>query len=69
MFGSSNIVDRTEDCGNGFGWSIIEWDNDDFYGYGYDDEQDALCDGAADDATAAEATLADATAKASCYTK
>ena len=24
MFGSSNIVDRTEDCGNGFGWSIIE---------------------------------------------
>ena len=32
MFGSSNIVDRTEDCGNGFGWSIIEWDNDDLYG-------------------------------------
>jgi len=36
MFGSSNIVDRTEDCGNGLGWSIIEWDDDDFYGYAYE---------------------------------
>ena len=25
---TSNVVDRTEDCGNGFGWSIIEWPND-----------------------------------------
>ena len=32
MFGSSNTVERTEDCGNGFGWSIIEWYNDDLYG-------------------------------------
>ena len=36
MFGSSNIVDRTEDCGNGFGWSIIQWDNDDLYGSEYE---------------------------------
>ena len=36
MFGSSKIVDRTEDCGNGFGWSIIEWDNDDLYGSDYE---------------------------------
>ena len=36
MFGNSKIVDRTEDCGNGFGWSIIEWDNDDLYGSEYE---------------------------------
>ena len=26
MFGNAKIVDRTEDCGNGFGWSIVEWE-------------------------------------------
>jgi hypothetical protein len=31
MLSGSKIVDRMEDCGNGYGWSIIEWDND-FYG-------------------------------------
>ncbi len=36
MFGSSNIVDRTEDCGNGFGWSIIEWVDDSLYGNDYE---------------------------------
>ncbi len=44
MFGSSNIVDRTEDCGNGFGWSIIEWENDSLYGNDY--ELAVLRDGA-----------------------
>ena len=28
-------VDRVEDCGNGFGWSIINWD-DEFYGNCYE---------------------------------
>ena len=36
MFGSSKIVDRTEDCGNGFGWSIIKWDKPDLYGSEYE---------------------------------
>tara|TARA_Y100000589_G_scaffold10466_1_gene8691 strand:- start:121 stop:411 length:291 start_codon:yes stop_codon:yes gene_type:complete len=36
MFGSSNIVDRTEDCGNGFGWSIIEWVDDSLYRNDYE---------------------------------
>ena len=36
MFGSSKIVDRTEDCGNGFGWSIIEWVDDSLYGNDYE---------------------------------
>jgi len=31
MFGSSNTVERIEDCGNGFGWSIIEWVDDSLY--------------------------------------
>ena len=35
MFGHANIVDRVEDCGNGFGWSIINWD-DEFYGNCYE---------------------------------
>jgi len=26
MFGDSKIVECVEDSGNGFGWSIIEWD-------------------------------------------
>ncbi len=29
-------VDRTEDCGNGFGWSIIKWDKPDLYGSEYE---------------------------------
>ena len=37
MFGSSKIVDRTEDCGNGFGWSIIKGGFDGLlYGEGYE---------------------------------
>jgi len=36
MFGSSIIVDRTEDCGNGFGWSIIEWVDDSLYHNDYE---------------------------------
>ena len=36
MFGSSNTVERTEDCGNGFGWSIIEWVDDSLYGNDYE---------------------------------
>ena len=37
MFGSSKIVDRTEDCGNGFGWSIIKGGFDGLlYGDGYE---------------------------------
>ena len=37
MFGSSNIVDRTENCGNGFGWSIIKGGFDGLlYGDGYE---------------------------------
>ena len=37
MFGSSNIVDRTENCGNGFGWSIIKGGFDGLlYGEGYE---------------------------------
>ena len=36
MFGSSKIVDRTEDCGNGFGWSIIEWVDDSLYHNDYE---------------------------------
>ena len=36
MFGSSKIVDRTEDCGNGFGWSIIEWVDDSLYRNDYE---------------------------------
>ena len=31
MLAGSKIIDRIEDCGNGYGWSILEWD-DDFYG-------------------------------------
>jgi hypothetical protein len=31
MFGSCKCVERIEDCGNGFGFSIIEWEDDDFY--------------------------------------
>ena len=29
-------VDRVEDCGNGFGWSIIEWEDDSLYGNDYE---------------------------------
>ena len=36
MFGHANIVDRVEDCGNGFGWSIIEWVDDSFYANDYE---------------------------------
>jgi hypothetical protein len=36
MFGSSSTVERTEDCGNGFGWSIIEWVDDSLYGNDYE---------------------------------
>ena len=36
MFANSKIVDRTEDCGNGFGWSIIEWEDDSLYGNDYE---------------------------------
>ena len=31
-----NIVDRTEDCGNGFGWSIVEWEDDSLYANDYE---------------------------------
>ena len=31
-----NIVDRTEDCGNGFGWSIVKWEDDSLYGNDYE---------------------------------
>jgi hypothetical protein len=34
MLNAKNI-DRVEDCGNGFGWSIIHWD-DNFYGSCYE---------------------------------
>ena len=44
MFGSSKIVDRTEDCGNGFGWSIIEGGFDGLL-YGNDYEFAVLRDG------------------------
>ena len=36
MFGHANIVDRVEDCGNGLGWSIIEWVDDSLYGNDYE---------------------------------
>ena len=26
------VIDQTEDCGNSFGWSIIEWKEDSLYG-------------------------------------
>ncbi len=35
MFANSKNVDRVEDCGNGFGWSIIHFD-DEFYGNCYE---------------------------------
>ena len=36
MFGHTNIVDRVEDCGNGLGWSIIEWVDDSLYSNDYE---------------------------------
>jgi len=35
MLANSKIVWRVEDCGNGYGWSIIHW-FDDFYGNCYE---------------------------------
>ena len=36
MLLNSNIVDRVEDCGNGYGWSIIRWHDDFVYGNLYE---------------------------------
>ena len=36
MLLNSNIVDRVEDCGNGYGWSIIRWYDDFVYGECYE---------------------------------
>jgi len=36
MLANSKIVDRTEDCGNGLGWSIIQWEDDSLYGNDYE---------------------------------
>ena len=44
MFGNAKIVDRVEDCGNGFGWSIVEWEDDSLYANDY--ELAVLRDGA-----------------------
>ena len=29
-------IERVEDCGNGFGWSIIRFENDDLYSSDYE---------------------------------
>ena len=36
MLSNSNIIDRVEDCGNGYGWSIIQWFDDFCYGNCYE---------------------------------
>ena len=36
MLANSNIVDRVEDCGNGYGWNIIQWLDDFCYGNHYE---------------------------------
>jgi len=36
MLANSKIIDRSEDCGNGYGWSIIHWFDDSFYGDCYE---------------------------------
>jgi hypothetical protein len=36
MLQNSNIIDRVEDCGNGYGWSIICWHEDLVYGNCYE---------------------------------
>ncbi len=36
MLQNSNITDRVENCGNGYGWSIIYWYEDFLYGNIYE---------------------------------
>ena len=36
MLANSKLIDRSEDCGNGYGWSIIQWLDDFCYGDCYE---------------------------------
>ena len=36
MLLNSNLIERVEDCGNGYGWSIIRWHDDFVYGECYE---------------------------------
>ena len=36
MLLNSNMIERVEDCGNGYGWSIIRWHDDFVYGECYE---------------------------------